>query len=264
MANYRLILSFIDYTPTASSEDPSFLATNLKLYGNLFRPYKALVQSAIVDVTLDFGIGNTLSGLVADPAIFLDDLNITSAHIQGNSVTTNWVTPPWDQAITIGQQQDDLRYKGFFRLADLNAAAFAYRYLNLHILSQAGTDGGVYRIGRAAVGNVTELLVNPSADDDVTLHDPKKMNDFDGGGFEVLELGNRYTECLLPRSLFSAAHRTQDATINALSPGRRFVLWKPTFGNSQDAWMFQRMNDPSYKTKSYNVYDSRWEFREVL
>jgi len=262
VANFRFILTPLDYTPTATSADSNYPVTNLELYGNLLRAWKATVATGIVNVTLDFGVGNTLSALAADPGIFLDDLNATSLRIQGNSVTTDWVTPPWDQAITVAKDEQVMRYKDFRRLADLNAAAFTYRYLNIRILSQTPTDAANYRIARAFVGQILELTVNPSYDSGATRRDERIDTKFIDGGFERSLMGEPYVDLTWPRRLPSEAARSEQYQIeHVLTP---FVMWDAGLGGTQDARMLMRMDDAEMKRAYLNLYDTHWGFREVI
>lgn len=262
MPNFRFILTPLGYTPTASSADSNFPATNLSVLSPLERKWAALVATGIVDITLDFGAGNTLSGLAADPGVFIDDTNVTSIRIQGNSVTTNWVTPPWDQAVTIAKDEQVMRYKTFLRLADLSASAFVHRYLNIRILSQTPTDAANYRIARVVAGQILELTVNPSYDSGITRHDEREDVKFLGGGMERLILGEPYVTLTWPRTMPSEVARSEQHQIeHALTP---FVMWDAGRGNSQDAWLLWRMDDAEMKHKFLHLYDTHWGFREVL
>lgn len=268
MAMFRRLTSLLPYTPSATSEDPSFLASNLELYGHPFRPWKALVATGIVDVTLDFGVGNTLAGLAADPGLFLYPLNVTSLRIQGNTVTTDWVTPPWDQAVTVNKDRwtsgPDLgRYKGFWRLADLNAAAFAYRYLNIRIPSQTPVDGLPYRIGVAVVGHAPELVTNPRFPIGRSLDDPASRVEFLDGGREILEMGERALELRLPRVLASDAALNEQLDLDALGISAPFVIWDGALGGSQDAWLVRRSERATYEQGYTTFHEGELILREV-
>lgn len=259
MANFRFILNPLAYTPTATSADSNFPITNLSVLSPLERKWAALVATGIVNVTLDFG--SALNGLAANPGLFLDDMNVTSIRIQGNSVTTDWVTPPWDQALTIAEDEQVMRYKGFFRIADLNAAAFGYRYLNIRILSQTPTDAANYRIARVVVGQILELTANPSYDSGATRHDEWIDTKFSGGGMERSVMGEPYVALTWPRRLPSETARSEQHQIeDVLTP---FVMWDAGRGGSQDAWLLWRMDDAEMKTTFLHYFDTHWGFREV-
>ena len=265
MANFRIIKSLLDYTPTGTSEDGNYPATNLKVYDNLARAWKATVATGIVNVTLDFGAGQTLSGLAANPGILIDDCNVTSLRIQGNSVTTDWVTPPWDQAITVAKHEGVGRYKDFRRLLDLSASAFAYRYLNIRILSQTPTDGANYRIGRVGIGQITEPSMNPSYDSVLTVDQRVRDTEMEDGGVEVNEMGPLFARMVFPQTLSGEAARDDYWALDA-AVGRTvvFVLWDASEGGTEDGWFLRRVT-PSELKKEFNVYyrTSR-QFREVI
>lgn len=265
MANFRLITSLLAYTPSATSADSDFPASNLSVLAPLARAWKAAVATGVVDVTLDLGSGNTLSGLAADPGIFLDDLNVTSIKLQANS-SSSWGSPPWDQSVTISQCGDTRRYKGFIRFADLSASAVNYRYINVRILSQMPTDGTNYRMARAALGNMTELLRNPRHDPTYEIlqeHISTKL--FDGGA-DINLMGPRRLIATYPRAICGTSEMTQEQTIQALSAGDPFVLWDSSRGNggSQSAWLVRRTNDPKYTTRFLNMDDTTWTCEEII
>ena len=267
MAQYRTITSFLNYTPSATSEDTNFLASNLELYGHPFRPWKALVATGIVDVTLDFGVGNTLSALAADPGLFLYPLNVSSIRIQGND-SLSWGSPPWDQAVTVNKARwtsgPDLgRYQGFWRLADLDPTAFAYRYLNIRIPSQTPVDGLPYRIGVAVVGHAPELVTNPRFSIGRAMDDPALRVEFLDGGREILEMGERALELRLPRVLASDAALNDQLDLDALGISQPFVIWDGALGGSQDAWLVRRADRASYEQGYTTFHEGELALREV-
>lgn len=263
MANSRLIQVFLNYTPAATSEDANFPVTNLSIYGHPFRPWKALVSTGIVDVTLDLGGGNTLSGLVADPAIFLYPVNVTSLRIQANS-SLSWGSPPWDQAVTIANEELSGYYGGFWRFADLSAAAVAYRYINLRIPSQVPVDNAVYRIGVVVLGQMIELTTNPSSPLERPRTDPGQVLEMMDGGIEVIESGQPYLEFRLPRKLYSAAALTEQRSIVSIGIGSPFVYWDAALGGSQHAWLVRRKPEPSPDRQQWlNVHEGELALRQV-
>ena len=264
MANFRVITSLVSYSPSATSENATYPATNLNLYGHLLRPWKAAVQSAQVDVTLDFGAGNTLTGLAADPGIFFDDVNVSSASLQGDTVTTSWGSPAWNQSISFQQDPWVRRRKGFFRLADLSVSVFSYRYLNLRIPIQGGTDSGVYRIGRIGVGAITEILAQPLYPVQRKVIDPVQVTEFLDGGFEPVELGSRRFELELTREMVGSAELNEELTIQAVTRGTPFIVWDSELAGTQYAWMFRRSSDPVIDQTILDFYRDRWTLREII
>lgn len=263
MANFRFLLSLIPFTATATSQDSNFPATNVAQYGSLKKCWKATVQNAIVDVTLDVGAGNTVNGLAPDPGLFIDDCNLSTVRIQANSVTSNWVTPPWDQTVSINRDDWLRRRKGFFRLADLSATPVAYRYLNVRITAQAGTDSENYRIARIALGPTTEVLSNPLYGIQRKRLFPKISTPLMDGGEQITELGVARAEITVEQQVFGAAELSQELDIEALTPGQPLVMWDADLGGSQHAWLMRRVDDPELTTPSLEEYRGRWTFREV-
>lgn len=259
----RLILNFTSYTPTASSEDSTAPASRLTEHSTPFRSYKATISGAVVNVTLDVGVGNTLSGLMAVPGIFINHVNVASLRIQGNSVSTNWTTPPWNQPVTINQDAWTGRYKGFFRLSDLDAAAFAYRYLNIQ-LNSSTTDNAPYSIGNIVVGSIIEWSVGPAFGIERTIMHAYDRNEFLDGGSEVIELGDPYLALRFQNLLPSIASRDTRLTIARLAPGALFVLWDSALGGTSDAWMVRRADEMELKQSFTTFYEGDLFVREVI
>ena len=265
MANFRYVPTLLSYTPTADSADSNWPVTNLSVLSDLSAKWSAVVATGIVNVTLDFGVGNTLSGLAANPAILIDDANVTSLRIQGNSVTTDWVTPPWDQAITVAKHKGVGRYKDFRRLLDLSASAFAYRYLNIRILSQTPTDGANYRFGRVGVGQIVEPAMNPSYDGTITIDQVVDTTELSHGGFQPNIMGEPFARMVFPQRLASEAGRDDFWDFDAIiGRGVICMVWDASEGGTQDGWFMRRVS-PSELTKEFNAYyrTSR-QLREVI
>jgi hypothetical protein len=265
MANFRYIPTLLSFTPTADSADSNWPATNVNVLSDLSAKWAAAVATGIINFTLDFGVGNTLSGLAANPAIGVDDCNVTSLRIQGNSVTTDWVTPPWDQAITVAKHKGVGRYKDFRRLLDLSASAFAYRYLNIRIVSQTPTDGENYRIGRVGVGQIVEPVMNPSYDSVLTIDQMVRDTELEHGGFQPNIMGEPFARMVFPQRLASVAARDDYWDFDAMiGRGVICMVWDASEGGTQDGWFMRRVS-PSELTKEFNAYyrTSR-QLREVI
>lgn len=263
MANVRLILSPLTIVPTATSVDSNWPVTNLMILMNLAKKWAASVSTGIVDVTFDLGSGNTFSGLAADPGIFFDDVNVISIKIQANT-SPSWVSPPWDQGVTITKHRSTGRYKGFWRLADLNPAAVNYRYINMRILSQTPTDGANYRMGRVVLGHVTDLAANPNYG--MTYERARRTihTDMEDGGIETNLMGPPYDMVTFQHTLSGATARDEHWDIEAIGEGQPFVLWDASEGASHDAWLLARL-DPSRLTKEYNLYyKTQRVYRELI
>ncbi len=261
MAKTRIISSFLNYTPSATSTNADFPASNLALSTHPFRPWKAIVATGIVDVTLDFG--SALNGLAANPGIFLFPVNFTSAKIQGNS-TLSWSSPPWDQAVMLAKDRYTGRYKGFWRLADLSASAFAYRYLNVRILSQTPIDGLPYRIGTIVVGQITELTSAQHIPIGRRREDPAIVIETLDGGREILEMGESVLTLTMPRKLYSQTEVNEQLDIDGLGVGSPFVLWDSGLNAPEGSWLVRRAEPSDLQHQWTTFHEGRWALREVV
>jgi len=264
MANVRTILTLLDYTPTASEANANFPVANLEDYAHPFRPWKATQQGSLVNVTLDFGSGNTLSGLAADPGILINPVNFTSIKLQANSVTTNWTTPPWSQSVTIGKDRWSGRYKTFLRFADLSAVAVAYRYVNVQIQAVASADLLPYRIGMIAVGQIVEWSVNPSGELERTRHDPVRVAEFPGGGRELSKIGEPAVILRYPRRLYSTPALNEQLDLLDLGLDRHFVIWDASIvGGSEAGYLVRRTDLMPLNQKFLSFHEGELLLREV-
>jgi len=262
MANFRLVTSLLIYTPTADSADTNYPVTNVAVYANLLRAWKASVATGVGNVTLDCGPGYPFAGLAADPGLLLDDVNFTAAKIQGSTVTS-WTSPPWNQAIVLSQDGFTRRYKNFSRLADLSTTPFSYQYLNIQISSQTPTDGGNYRIGRIPVGPITELLGNPLYPVQRKTVDPIIQTQLLDGSTEISLMGARYFELSFQRELVGSAELSQELGIQAVTPGTNVIVWDSALGTPASAWLMRRIQDPSIQESFLDQYTEPWLFRET-
>ena len=265
MGNVRYIgyPDMLSGTWTASSEDSSYPVSNLAVYSNLRRRYKALVSGAIVNVTLDTGVGNTISGLAAVPGIFIDWSNFASIKIQGNSVTTDWTTPPWNQAATLTKERWTGRRKGFWKLSELNAAAFAYRYLNVQIQNQASDDGAAYFLSRVVIGSLTELTVN-------FAYEPRRkapqavgiLTRLDGSS-QITQLGEPLMMVTMPRITRDTTSLNEQLDLERVSVDP-FVFWDAGLGSStESAWLMQRADPTELSQRFDTMHNSSMAFQEV-
>lgn len=261
MASFRFIISLLNYTATATSVDANFPASNLSVLSPLARSYRAAVATGVVDVTFDFGVGNTLSGLAANPGILIDDLNVVSLRIQGNS-SSSWGSPPWDQAITVAKHHGVGRYKDFRRLLDLGAA-FAYRYLNIRILSQTPIDNLNYRIGRVCIGNISELSIAPTFEIEMLDEEAVRTTELFDGGCEFNIMGPPFMKMTYPRTFPGSVARDEHWDINRLGIGKPFVIWDASEGGTQDGWLMTRV-EAAPLSKRFSLYRSVWPFRELI
>ncbi len=265
MANWRFITypSMLAYTPSASSENSTYPVTNLNVLDNLQRVYKATGSGSLVNVTLDVGTGNTVSGLAATPGIFLDWANFASIKIQGNSVTTDWTTPPWNQAVTLNAEHWTGRRHGFWKLSELNAAAFAYRYLNIQIQAQSSDDAAAYFLSRVVLGSITEWTVNPSTSIQRRVERPKNSTARLDGSVQITQLGMAYMTVTAPRKLPSVTALNEQLDLDAVSLDP-VVLWDAALGGgSEAAWLMQQA-DPATLSQTFTTFhEGQMTLREV-
>lgn len=264
MANVRLIpyADIVSGTWTASSADGNFPATNLGVVADLRKWWQALVATGVVDLTFDCGVGNTIAGLAAVPGLFVDWANVASITVQGNSVTTNWTTPPWSQPATLTTERWTGRRKGFWKLSELNAAAFSYRYLNVQIQSQTPDDGQNYHVSRIIVGSITELTVG-------FMYEPKRRAEQAtertrrlDGSVQITQLGEPLMAVTLPRMSRDAASLNEQLDLERASVDP-LVFWDAALGGSESAWIIQRLDDTDLTQRFNAVHNSQMQFREV-
>lgn len=263
MPSYRLIYNADILTPTitATSEDSTYPVTNLNV-NELRKFYKALVSGAVVDVTFDVGVGNTVSGLLAVPGIFIDWSNFASITIGGNS-TSSWASPPWSAAATLAVDEHTGRRKGFWKLSELDAAAFAYRYLNIRIASQSTDDGTPYFLSRVKLGSITELSVNFAYETERGLIEARERIQRLDGSTQVTELGEPLMTISLPHTSRNAASLLEIQRMVRYSADP-FVLWDAALGGgAETAWLMQRLEESRRRQRFDTMHNSQITLVEV-
>lgn len=263
MANFRFIYYADTLTPTitATSVNTTYPATNLNVL-ELRKFYKALVSGATVDVTFDVGSGNTVSGLLAVPGLFLDWSNFASVTIGGNS-TSSWASPPWSAAATLTTEERTGRRKGFWRLSELNAATFAYRYLNVRITAQSTDDGLPYFLSRLRLGSITEVTVNFALEPERGLKEARIPTPLFNGGTQVTELGDSLMTLSYPHTSRDAASLTEILRMVRYTKDK-FVLWDAGLGSgSENAWLMQRLDEFQQRQRFQSMHNSQIRFVEV-
>lgn len=257
MSNFILSYSFVDYTPTASTEHASFPAENIADLSKPSAEYRSTgaLQTTIV---LDTGAAST-----AVAAVYVGGVNFTSLTIQGNA-TDSWGAPSFTQAVTIAQDAELLKRKAFIALT-----AFAYRYMRLVIPVQTRTDGeGFYRIGAVALMSAAaELPINPQYGYERSPGWPHEEVELDGGGIETLLLGlcMRF-EAELEFQVPAASASTFYA-INAVQPGQPFVFYENGWnsGGTEKAYLVRIQKPLSIKWDEYSYFSTnRWKLTEIV
>ncbi|MBI4773883.1 MAG: hypothetical protein HY788_06835 [Deltaproteobacteria bacterium] len=257
MSNFILSYSFVDFTPTASTEHASFPAENIADLSKPSAEYRSTnaLQTTIV---LDTGAAAT-----AIAAVYIGGVNFTSMTIQGNE-TDSWGAPSFTLAATIAQDAELLKRKAFIALT-----GFAYRYMRLVIPVQTRTDGeGFYRIGVVALmSTAAELPINPQYNYERAPGWPHEEVELDGGGIETLILGL----CMrFEAELEFQARQTHEATfhaINAVQPGQPFIFYENGWhsGGTEKAYLVRIQKPLSIKWEADSYFSTnRWKLVEIV
>lgn len=261
--NYRIITSFVPYTPSATAQDSAFQATNLNSYQfHPHRPWKSSSNAGTVDLTCDMGAGNTIAGFSTDPAVFLDWLNVSSVRIQANG-SLSWGSPPWTATVPIRRNPLSDKSRGFFRLADLDVTVTSYRYLNIRIDSTAPSSGYQYRIGTCLLGTAQELLANPLYPAKRRITEPVIVTKFSDGGFEVLKMGENGAELSLEVQAVGSAELSENFGIGQLGISYPFVLWDSVASAAEYAYLFRQSESREWTESFLDQHDSTWTMVEV-
>jgi hypothetical protein len=263
MSNYRIVTSFIPYTPSVTSQDSAFPVTNLSSYQfHPYRPWKSSSNAGTVDLTLDFGVGNTIAGLSSDPTLFLDIVNVSSVRIQANG-SLSWGSPPWNTTAPIARNPLSDKRRGFFRLADLSASVASHRYLNIRIDSRAPNSGYQYQIGTGLVGTTQEMLANPLYPARRRIIEPTIINKFSDGGFEVLKMGENGTHLSLNVQAVGSAELDETLGIGQLGITYPFIVWDSVASGSQYAYLMRQSEAREWIESVMDQHDSTWTMVEV-
>ena len=262
---FRTVSSFQTFTASATAADPVFPITYISSYPySPFRPWKSSSLAGQVDVTLDFGSGQTLASLVNSPAIFIDNTNIASLLVQGNTVTTSWGAPPWQAGVGVQTELYGGQRRLAVQLSDLSAAAFSYRYLNLRINSQAPSSGTQYQIGTILIGGVQNLVADPVYPAVRERIDPIASIDYPDGGREVLSLGQARVKLNFQTDAVGSAELAGLLAIDKLGRHRPFLFWDATTSGTADAWLVRRADSRPWTERFLTQYEGPWTLEEVV
>ena len=257
MSNFILSFAFVDYTPTASTEHASFPDDNV---ADLLSPGAEYRSADALETTIVLDTGATGTAVAA---VYMGGVNVTSMTIQGND-TDAWGSPAFSLAVTISQDAELLKRKGFFALT-----GFEYRYMRLVIPVQTRTDGeAFYRMGVAALmSTAAELPINPQYNYERAPGWPHEEVELDGGGVETLILGL----CMrFEAELEFQARKTHESTfhaINAVQPGQPFIFYENGWheGGTEKAYLV-RIEKPlriKWEAESY-FSTNRWKLVEIV
>ncbi len=202
---------FLDYTPTATSEDSEHLATNLKLYANPKQDWRGLVATDTV-ITLAFGSAKVVL------TIALIDVNFTACYITENGTFRH----PAAGNLTISQDEGTGRYDAYIALTGFNFAN-----LNLHIPTQTPLfSESVFRIGSViCLDTKMELIANPH-EYEPEFDEKMKTNEFESGGFEDINLGDIFWQGTMNFPTINSAQITQFMTLNTLKKDQLLLFYE--------------------------------------
>lgn len=264
---YRVVGSFhLTFTCSATSQDGSFPATFVNSYPYApFRVWKS-GSGGTQDFLIDMGSGQQVNSRFTTPSIYLDNTNVTSLLIQGNTVVGSWDAPPWQVGVQITTEMYNNIYRRKFvaKFSDLVPnSAFSYRYLNLRINSQAPSSGTVYQIGTLLLGTAPDLSADPLYHVERQRIDPVQVVDYPDGGREVLVLGEPRVRLTLPTEAVNSSELHGLMSIDRFGMAQPFVLWDATTSGTADAWLVRRVEPRTWTERFLNQYDGMWTVEEV-
>jgi len=221
MGNFKFGYSFVNSTPTPSSEIAPYLATNLSLYANPIQCWRTNNVVTNSYVVFDYGSAKHIIGIV------LVDVNFATYAVAADA-TDPTDTPSYRYPVGTGYNpiiKDALytqRYNIFIPVD------FTYRYSMVYIPTQTPVDAAAYfRIGTVVhLESVLELTVNPAYGDEEFADEKMESNEFRPGGFEDIILGDRIWE----RSFDFPVHLTEEVndlkTLNGLSKNENLIFYE--------------------------------------
>jgi hypothetical protein len=261
---YRIVSSFYTFTASATSADTEFPITFITSYPyHPFRPWKSASLAGTVDIILDAGAGNLWSAVASTPALFLDNTNVTSVLVQGNSVPSSWGAPPWTAGLMVQTELYTGRKRLAIRLTDLNVNPCSYRYLNIRINSQAPSSGTQYQAGTILVGGALDIT-DPLYPVDRQRIDPVMTVDYPDGGKDILQLGSARTQITLPSLAVGSSELSGMLQIDQLGLHQPFVLWDATTSGTADAWLVRRSEARTWTERFLTQYEGTWSLEEVV
>lgn len=244
---------FIDYAPTADSQDSNYPTSNLKDYHHLKRQWRSLVATE-VKIVCDMASAKNLLG------VMIEDVNFTSVYIEGSNDN---VTYPFTQSFAISNDERVDRYKAYCVLTGFN-----YRYLRIRIPAQTPTDGlPAFRLGRILlIDSIIELPINLSYPYEYEAPKRYKKVEFESGGVEKINFGsNKIWRCDFGISRF--VRDTGGTTLWQLDAidEDQLVVFFENRGDTSKAYVVMRDNSLKVSETFFNIgKTSNYEFQEVV
>jgi len=259
MGNFILGTGILDYTPTISSPDNGYPASNVKIYNCLKAHCRSATSAATVYLVLDFGSAKVAARLL------LNDVNFTSCHIEGSNDPNFGAIPfryPAAGSLAVPKDGAVQRYK-----ADVPLAGFNYRYLRVVIPAQAVTDGiGVFRLGTAVVvaasTELTESYVWPYRK---KAEYPKPIEiPFQSGGRDLIETGDlKQWSCRFGVD-YLKANEEELWTVDAIKP-TDYLIFAENRGDASKAYLCRKLSAIEVEETDLGLVKvSVIEFEEVI
>lgn len=263
---FRTVGSFhLTFVASATSQNGALPATFVNSYPYAPFRYWESGSGGTQDLTLDMGVGLQVNSMFTTPAIFIDNTNVTSLLIQGNTATGSWGAPPWSVGVQVTTELYTGRKRFVAKLTDLAVnSAFSYRYLNLRINSQAPSSGTAYRIGTILIGTAPDLAADPLYAVERQRIDPVQFVEYPDGGREVLSLGEPRVRLTLPTDAVGSAELTGMMGIDRFGMTQPFVLWDATTSGTADAWLVRRVEARTWTERFLTQYEGTWTLEEVV
>ena len=262
---YRVVGSFQTFTASATSQDASFPATYVNSYPYApFRIWKS-GSGGQQDFTIDVGSGQQVNSLFATPAIFLDNLNVSSLLIQAHTALGSWDAPAWQVGVGIQTELYTGQKRFAAKFSDLAPnSAMSFRYVNLRISSQVPSSGTVYQIGTLLLGTGPDLSADPLYPVERKLMHPILANDYPDGGREVLSMGAARLEFSIPTVAVDSSELRGLLAIDRMGMHKPFVIWDATTSGTADAWLVRRTQPRAWTEQFLTQYQGAWTLEEVV
>lgn len=258
MSNFQFGYNFVDYTPTASSENsPNYLDDNLKKYGNLRDHWRSLVATEVT-IVFNFGSAKNIIGNL------LADINFTACYIQANSVDV-WTSPPYRYPasgnLTVSKDERTQRYNLWI------PPSFNYQYQRLVIPAQTPVDGlGIFRMGTfVALNTILTLTDNPSWPYQYSASKLYRVNEFESGRKEKIKL----CDYKIWQGLFSfdpkeKIHESELWTMDSIDEDDYLVFFENNDNTSQ-AYICQREGSLEVEWDRYaTIKTNKYLFEEIV
>lgn len=218
MGNFKIGYNFVPFTPTASTSASGYPATNLSVYGHTKRHWRSTVTTETT-IVFNYAAAKSIVGIV------LSDVNFTACYIQA-CATDSWPgtyrLPAVSGNLTVSKDERTQRYNIFI------PATFNLQYSRLVITSQTPTDGAAYfRIGTAVhLNTVLTLTANPFLPYEYSADEKTVTNEFESGGYEVVNLGDLIWEGAFSWTYLNATNEGEIWTINGLKKDANLIFYE--------------------------------------